>query len=89
MRLTDEDRAAIVAAWNDAKPIWRLDENDTLTAPLLAVYLAGKRAGAEAMRERAAKVCADHDPGPIHEACCLVVQSQLVAAIRALGVDDE
>lgn len=57
---------------------------DTFTA----AYLAGKRAGAEAMRERAEQACgdaadefADDSWNHATDACA--------AAIRALGVDDE
>ena len=85
MKLTDADHEQIHAAID----AWHLAGADA--APISDVgyvYLAGKRAGMEAMRERAAKACAsgvydsDHpyDERTI-DAC--------IAAIRALEVGDE
>ena len=77
MKLTDADRAAIIEVLERGGFESEIDLADR------NLYLAGKRAGREDMRERAAKACMEflHDPW-----CCA---GSCAEAIRALGVDDD
>ena len=87
MKLTDADRAALLDVLElngDTGEIYPED---------VAIYLAGKRAGREDMRERAAKVCQriidKHRPLDLYADESDQVIGDAIAAIRALGVDDE
>lgn len=80
MKLTDADKKNALLI---VSPLSNLPSLSRLLPYEGALYLAGKRAGREDMRERAAKACMEflHDPW-----CCA---GSCAEAIRALGVDDE
>ena len=74
MKLTDEMRAAIVAA--NARPV----DHAQAWARSQAIFVAGYRMGQQAMRERAAKECEAADERAYPFACA--------AMIRALSTEE-
>ena len=81
MKLTDADKDKIRGALEGSGC-------DTVIEPTdIAIYLAGKRAGREDMRERAARACRFATVAMSPETAKLL--DQLADDIRALGVDDD
>lgn len=89
MKLTDEDRAAIIAAWSSA---WNSGPIETTRiGPMLQVcanqtYLAGKRAGALAMREWADRAVADEPecPGEMPDEMWMAIRGDRTVAMEAV-----
>lgn len=87
MKLTDADRAAI-------KSVLREKRFTQVMAMDAQLYVAGKRAGREDMRERAVKACeGEHviaaGTGDPARYAYNSATEHCAAAIRALGVDDD
>ena len=91
MKLTDADRAAISATLKISEP-W--DASCAIEGDVVGrLFLAGKRAGREDMRERAANAAYTAETGHClnaqDHALSGIIRGAIAKAIRALGVDDE
>ena len=84
-KLTDADRAAIESAWVE---FGAQERGSPFRESTDYIYLAGYRAGAQEMRERAAKV-AMAEKGEGDPYCCGPLAELIAENIRALEVGDE